>query len=201
MVHNTPQLIIDSHPKPPLNEKGYPNSRCNCSENIYREVKCTDWPVKGSSFPISWLVALSGVSGRLVINLFCCLWIVSNTGTVFSSIISSSAISFLLIQKKENRSLLIHKLLVAPYVPGPMPKIGPYRHIEGNLMSNIINESSEPEDYRSLSSFFASKVETGLNWACCSEPPATWQRLPSALQVHSTLSGYESGLVFWNYFI
>ena len=35
----------------------------------------------------------------------------------------------------------------------------------------------------------------------CSESPATRQRLPSALHAHSTLSGYDSGLVFWNHFI
>ena len=58
-------------------------------------------------------------------------------------------------------------------VPGPRPKIGPSRHIEGNLMSNIPNESSGPEDFRSASNFFGSRVENGLKGAYCSKPPAT----------------------------
>lgn len=86
-------------------------------------------------------------------------------------------------------------------VPGPRPKIGPSRHIEGNLLSNIPNESSGPEDFRSASNFFGKRVENGLKGAYCSKPPATWHRLPSALQAHSTLSGYDSGLVCWNSFI
>ena len=85
-------------------------------------------------------------------------------------------------------------------VPGPRPKIGPSQHIEGNLLSKIPNESSGPEDFRSASNFFGSRVENGLKGAYCSKPPATCKRLPSALQAHSTLSGYDSGLVCWNYF-
>ena len=90
------------------------------------------------------------------------------------------------------------KLGLLVLVPGPRPKIDPSRHIEGNLLSNIPNESSGPENFRSASNFFGSRVENGLKGAYCSEPPATWQRLPSALQAHSTLSGYDSGLVCWN---
>ena len=39
-------------------------------------------------------------------------------------------------------------------VPGPRPKIGPSRHIEANLLSNIPNESSGPEDFRSAGNFY-----------------------------------------------
>ena len=37
----------------------------------------------------------------------------------------------------------------------PRPKIGPSQHVEAKLMSNIPNDSSGPEDFRSASNFLA----------------------------------------------
>ena len=84
----------------------------------------------------------------------------------------------LFISNEEGKLLRIHNVskdynITLVLVPGPRPKIGPSRHIEGNLMSNIPNESSGPEDFRSASNFFGSRVENGLKGAYCSEPPAT----------------------------
>ena len=45
-------------------------------------------------------------------------------------------------------------ILFKSLVPGPRPKIGPSRHIEANRMSNIPNESSGPEDFRSVGILF-----------------------------------------------
>ena len=55
-------------------------------------------------------------------------------------------------------------------VLGPRPKIGPSRHMKGNHMSNIPNDSSGPEDFRSASYVFGSRVETGLEGAIAAKP-------------------------------
>ena len=55
-------------------------------------------------------------------------------------------------------------------VPEPRPKIGPSRHIKGNHMSNIPNDSSGPEDFRSASYFFGSRVENGFEGAIAANP-------------------------------
>ena len=56
-------------------------------------------------------------------------------------------------------------------VPGPRPKIGPSRHIEGNLLSNIPNESYRPADCRTASNFFGPRVESGVKGAYTYETP------------------------------
>ena len=55
-------------------------------------------------------------------------------------------------------------------VPGPRAEIGPSRNIEGNHMSNIPNDSSGPDDFRSASNFFGSRVENDLEGAIAANP-------------------------------
>ena len=50
--------------------------------------------------------------------------------------------------------LMTETVYAQQIVPGPRPKIGPSQHIEANLLSNIPNESSGPEDFRSAGNFY-----------------------------------------------
>ena len=84
-------------------------------------------------------------------------------------------------------------------VPGPRIKIGQSRHVKGNHMSNLPNDSSGPEDFRSAGFFFDSRAENGLEKAIAANPlqlhgGSHQLCMPTARYVDMTM-GLVSGII------